>query len=180
MCGFITVTIDYDGHVIRPRRLKIAARTTDTNDELTAPTNIAEHRSFLWLCNIFCRFVPIFACIEAPHNRKINKGQDTPHCIISGQTQDYARLQKKLVSPPILALPDIGCCSLDIDACKFQYRWLFIRKQPDGTVNLLGYWSRSLTTVEQAYETTQHKYLAIVCLCWLYTPILKVHASRSE
>lgn len=46
-CKFFTDTIDYLGHVIRPRRLEIASHKTDTIRGFQPPTLITELRSFL-------------------------------------------------------------------------------------------------------------------------------------
>lgn len=39
---------------------------------------------------------------------------------------------------------------------------MLLQKQPDATTKTAGHWSRSLTTGEQAYDTTQRKCLAII------------------
>lgn len=72
-------------------------------------------------------------------------------------------LQKKLVSPPIVALPNVrGKDTLDIYTCNVQVRFVRIQEQPDGTTKLVGYWSRSVPAVEQAYNTIKRKCCATV------------------
>lgn len=52
-CNFLTATIDYLGHVIRPERLEIASHTTAAIKGLQPPTNDTELWCFLGLCNVF-------------------------------------------------------------------------------------------------------------------------------
>ena len=84
-----------------------------------APTNQMELRSFLEMCNVYRRFVQGFAKIAGPLNKKTGKNQhyelevltDTEHAA-------FEELKRRLVSPPILALPRYRLkYSLDTDAC---------------------------------------------------------------
>lgn len=74
-CSFFTDTINYLGHVIRPRRLMIDADTADAIKKLKEPRIITELCSFLGLCNVFQRFFPSFARKVAPLNHKLHKYQ---------------------------------------------------------------------------------------------------------
>lgn len=74
------------------------------------------------------------------------------------------KLQETLVSPPILALPNTKRKhTLETDACSVQIWCLLSHEQPEATTEPGTYWLKpvSLTKVEQAYDTTQHKFLAV-------------------
>lgn len=63
--------IDYLGYAIRPGRLKIPNTTNVAIKNLNNPTIKAETRSFLGFCNVFCRFLLNFTCVDALSNKKL-------------------------------------------------------------------------------------------------------------
>jgi RNase H-like domain found in reverse transcriptase len=118
----------------------------------------------LGLCNVYRRFVKGFAKIAAPLNILLRKGE-TPQLSPLSPEQVFAfdTLRASLLQPPILALPSIeGTFTLDTDASDHQLGCCLLQKQPDGTQNPIGYWSRGLTSAENNYSTTEKECLAIV------------------
>lgn len=108
-CRFITNTIGYLGHVIRPRRLKLASHATIAIKQLQEPRNVTKLRSYLGLCSVFRRFVPNFARIAASLNRKLRKDQPKEFGTLNDDERCAMKtLQEKLISPPILVLPYAG------------------------------------------------------------------------
>lgn len=59
-CKFFSGTVDYLGHVVRPGRLKVAAKNTGSIAKATYPTTQTELRSFPGMCNVYHRFVRNF------------------------------------------------------------------------------------------------------------------------
>lgn len=74
-CSFLSNTIDYFGHSLRARRLQIARDTTKAFKRLKPRTNFTNPRSLYGLCNVFRRFVSIFARLAEPLNWKLRKDQ---------------------------------------------------------------------------------------------------------
>lgn len=70
--NFFTGKTDYFGHLIRKRRLEIAAHLIKTIKIETTDERTKVH-SFYVLCNILRRFVPNFAGIATPLNQKFKK-----------------------------------------------------------------------------------------------------------
>ena len=163
-CRFFSQTVDYLGHVIRPGRLGVAEKNTESLRNAKLPRTQTELRSFLGLCNVYRRFVPRFATLAAPLNRYLTKGQPP----ILGQLTDDAvdafnALRARLLSPPILALPRReGKLWLDTDASAAQLGCCLLQEQPSGPALPLGYWSRTLNAAERNYSTTERECLAIV------------------
>lgn len=154
-CNFLIGTIDYLGHGLRPRLLKIEAHMTNTIKRLGQPTKIIEHRWCLGLCKVFRCFVSIFAHIAAPHNQ--NKKNQPPHFGASSVGELKAIHEKQA-----------NCChyryshyqtlgpryNLETDACNFQIGFVLLQEKPNGITKPVKYCSPSLTTTKQAYDTT--------------------------
>lgn len=162
-CFFFQESIDYLGHIVRPGKLSVAAKTCEAVQRARPPTTQTELRSFLGLCNVYRRFVPSFARIAAPLNRNLMK--DTPKSfeLNEEQIESYEQLKSCLVKPPILALPRNGFkYVLDTDACDYQVGCVLMQEQEEGPMRPIGYWSRSLNKAERSYDTTQKECLAVV------------------
>ena len=163
-CKFFDASVDYLGHVVRPGQLEVASRTVDAVRQFKTPADQGELRSFLGMCNVYRRFVPNFARVAAPLNQKLKKGE--PFQFDSLNDEEYkafADLKVRLISPPVLALPRHGLrYTLDTDACAHQVGCALLQDQPNGDKLPIGYWSRTLTTAERNYSTTEKECLAIV------------------
>lgn len=108
--------------------------------------------------------MPNFVRIAAQLNRKLDKNQPMHIGALSmDKLKAMHELEKKLVAPQILALPYAGGrYTIDTDTCSVQAGCAVLQKQPGGTTKSDDYWSRSMTTDEQADDTTQHECLEIV------------------
>ena len=86
------------------------------------PRTITDVRSFLGLCNVLRRFVKDFGRIAAPLNAMLKKDRPTTFDDITDNEREvFLELKKRLVSPPVLALPrPNGRYVLDTDACEYQ------------------------------------------------------------
>lgn len=106
-CRFFGDTTDYLGHVIRPKRLKNSSHTARTICELQTLKSFTENRSFLGLCNVFQRFVPIIARTVAPLSRRLRKSQPAVPPPLNGtKLLLLETLKTVLLQTPVLALPD--------------------------------------------------------------------------
>lgn len=177
-CRFFAETVNYLGHVIRPGRLGVAEKNTEALKAAPLPRTQTELRSFLGLCNVYRRFVPRFSAIAAPLNALLCKGMPpnlgclTPEAIAAFET-----LRDRLLSPPVLALPRaVGQMWLDTDASDGQLGCCLLQRQPDDQTLPLGYWSRTLSSAERNYSTTEKECLAIV---WAVTH-LRPYLERTE
>lgn len=93
--------------------------------------------------------------------------------ILANALKSVHELHDKLVSQPRLTIPYTGGrCILYTNAYNFQVKCILLQGWSDGTTELCGYWSHPLTTVKQAYDTTQLECLAIVCSVFMYLPYL--------
>lgn len=105
---FSTNCIDYLGHVTRPARLEVSTRATDAICELKFLTTVTKLRSLSGLCLVFRQFVPKFARVAAPLNKKLFEGQQqTFHWPNEDDISALQMLKVKSVEHPVLALSRI-------------------------------------------------------------------------
>lgn len=85
---------------------------------------------------MFRRFVPNFARIFTPLNRKLEKGQPCnfeTFTLTDAEPAAFEELKRRLVSPPILVLPKRDRkCNMDKDACDSQVGCTLSQDQGDG------------------------------------------------
>jgi Reverse transcriptase (RNA-dependent DNA polymerase) len=105
-CRFFAEAVKYLGHVICPGRLGIAEKNTEALKVAPLPRTQVELRSFLGLCKVYRRFVPLFSAIAAPLNALLCKGMPSNlGCLPPEAIAVFETLRDRLLSPPVLALP---------------------------------------------------------------------------
>lgn len=95
-CNISGKSTDYLETVVRSERYELR-HTTDAIKRLKAPWNVTELKSFLWLCNIFIRFVPSFARVPASFDGKLHKGKPfnrSASCYIKGFSMRWMACDK--------------------------------------------------------------------------------------
>ena len=174
-CEFFRESVDYLGHIISPGKLNVAHRATEAFSKALPPRNVTELRSFLGLCNVYRRFVPNFARLSKPLNRMLEKGHPTEWSdLTDDQLGAFETLKSRLTNPPVLTLPRAGqSYILDTDACQTQVGCVLLQEQEDGSApKQIGYWSRTLSSAERNYTTTERECLAIVWSILMLRPYL--------
>ena len=173
---FFHTEVDYLGHVIKPGALEIAPDMIRSVQEATPPRTVRGVRSFLGLCNVYRRFVKGFSRIAAPLNDLLRKGQPQRwESLEPNAEKAFHALKDTLAKPPILALPRrSGHITVETDACDRQLGAVLLQAQADGTNKPIGFFSRSLTSAERNYDTTERECLAVVWACLLLRPYIEL------
>ncbi|CDF40057.1 unnamed protein product [Chondrus crispus] len=155
---------DYDTHLKNVDRSQKRLPRTQT-----------ELRSFLGMCNVYRRFIDHFAKIAAPLTAMLRKGgPDVLPNLDKEQTTAFQTLKECLISPPVLKLPRLGRpYSLDTDASDAQLGCTLLQTHEDGHRYPVGYWSRTLSSAECNYSTTEKECLAIVWAVQTLRPYLE-------
>lgn len=79
---------------------------------------------------------------------------------------------ENLISPIVRAFSYVEeQMKLGIDVCDVQMGCVLLLEQSDKRTKPVGYWSRSLTSTELVYHTTQGACFAIVCEVLLLRPV---------
>ena len=116
------------------------------------------------MCNAYHRFVKGLAKIVTPLNRKTGNHQPFEFEVLTdGEYEAFMELKKRLVSPPIVALPLYGKkYTLDTEARAYQVGFAILQEQPSSERLPIGYWSPALPDAEKNYTTTEKECLAFV------------------
>jgi len=172
---FFRTTVEYLGHEIKPGRLGVMDANTRALRGAHCPTTRTQVRSFVGLCNVFCRFVPNFAGMAAPLTDLM--GSTAPVLVPPAtplQQQAFDRLKEALTTPPVLALLRRGRkYVLDVDACGTQVGAALLQEQDDGKLQPVAYISRRLATNELPYGVTEKECLAVVWASLKLRPYLE-------
>ena len=187
-CRFFTHTVKYLGHVIPPGTLEVDEVATAALKKAKPPKTQTEPRSFLGLCNFYRRFVPNYLHVAAPLNAFLKKGQPArlPQDLGEEATNAFEELEKRIIAPPVLALPREGLqYEVDIDASDYHVGAALFQVHPSGERKPIGFWSRSLLFAEKNYSTPEKKCLPVVWALQTLRPYLQgekftVHSGQTS
>jgi len=163
-CRFFRRTVELLGHEIKPGRLGVMDARTRALRAAHFLTTRTQVRSFVGMCNVFCRFVSNFARMAAPLTDLM--GSTAAFLVPFAtplQQQAFDRLKEALTTPPVLALPRRGRKDvLDVDACGTPVGASLLQEQDDGKLQPVVYISQRLATNEFPYGVTEKECLAVV------------------
>jgi len=162
-CSIGYTDLDCLGHRVSGMvQLKPHPRQIDAIRDAPRPINKTQVRSFLGLVGFYRKFIPNFAAIASPLSDLTKKGQ--PNKVVWGPPQDKAfrTLKEKLVSAPILTLPDVSRpFILRTDASETGLGAVLLQEQ-DGSKLPVAYSSRKLLPREKNYSVIEKECLAVV------------------
>jgi RNase H-like domain found in reverse transcriptase/Integrase zinc binding domain len=175
-CHFFRRRVNYLRHVIEPTKWSGQATEVDTNLKAKLPRTKTELRAFLGICNVYRRFVPLFATIAAPltgHLRKDSPDffnlEESPNAVAA-----FEHLRSMFTSASTLALPKQGLeYVLDTDATASQLSVCLQQRDEHGLQHPIGYWSRQLSPTERRYHITEKEAYAVYWAVKLLRPYLE-------
>jgi hypothetical protein len=155
-CEFWLEEVGFLGHVISAGGVSVDPSKITSILERKASTNPTEVRAFLGLAGYYRKFVEGFSSIARPLTQLLKKDKKfewTEKC-----EQSFQELKKRLVSAPILIMPDITK-SFDVycDASKLGLGSVLMQ---DGKV--IAYLSRQLRLHELNYPTHDLELAAVI------------------
>jgi RNase H-like domain found in reverse transcriptase/Reverse transcriptase (RNA-dependent DNA polymerase) len=172
-CSFFQEKVAYLGHIVSAAGFEIDQSKTAALRNCRVPTNRTELRSFLGLANVYRRFVQDFAKTARPLTLLLKKEGPETFKLDEAQMNSFCLLKDLLCSAPVLALPRQGCTYvLDTDASGGQVGCV-LQQEQDGQLRPLGYWSKTLSSAEENYSTTEKEALAVVWSVRLLRPYLE-------
>ncbi len=160
-CSFMSPEINYLGHILnasgrRPNQDKVKA----IND-MPAPSDVAEVRSFLGMIRYYDKFVPGLSSAVKPINELLKQNVSWSWGKQQQQAMDFVKA--KLTSPETLTHFDPNLpIVLATDASPVGVGAVIYHELPDGTVKPIEYTSKTLSPAEMNYAQIDKEALSII------------------
>eukprot|EP00731_Ephydatia_muelleri_P004975 Em0002g1151a len=169
-CHLLQTSVQYLGHVISAEGIRTDPQKVACVSNWPVPRTSKELQSFLGLASYYRRFVKDFAHIASPLHALTEKGREW---VWSKECNDaFFDLKKRLVSSPILTLPDFSLpFVLDTDA-NGDGLGAVLAQNVDGVERVVAYASRALSRTENKYCATRREMLALVWAARHFRPYL--------
>ena len=169
-CDFLCPEVAYLGHIfgregVRPNPAKVAAIK-----ELPRPKTVRNVRQFVGLSGYYRRFIENYAKLAKPLADLLKKEAK----FIWGleQEESFCKLRETLCQEPILRYPDFSkTFKLTTDAFTYAIGAVFTQ-ETDKMGMSIAYYSKIMTGIEQRYEVTEKKCLAVVYAINYFRPYL--------
>eukprot|EP00731_Ephydatia_muelleri_P021893 Em0014g484a len=158
-CHLLQTSVQYLGHVISAEGIRTDPQKVACVSNWPVPRSSKELQSFLGLASYYRRFVKDIAHIASPLHALTEKGREW---VWSKECNDaFFDLKKRLVSSPILTLPDFSLpFVLDTDASG-DGLGAVLAQNVDGVERVVAYASRALSRTEKKYCATRQEMLAL-------------------
>lgn len=170
-CQFCRPQLKYLGYVVDGSGLHVDPEKVAAIINLPPPVNVKEIRAVLGTCGWYRRFIPNFASIVAPITNLLRKKQKfewTPTCAAA-----FDKIKECLVSAPIISCPDFNrpFC-VQTDASDYGLGAVLTQDGEDGE-QVVSYISRSLSTSERKFSTTEKECLGVVWAIEKFRPYIE-------
>ena len=159
-CEFIVQKINFLGHVVTTQGITPQSEKTKVIDNLEPPKTVKGVREFLGMASFYRRFVPDFSKVAKPLTNLTRK--DVSYKWTQQCQEAFQKLKAALVSPPILAYPDMTkSFRLFTDASAHAVGALLTQEQ-NGEERAIQYLSHQLNPAQQRYAAIEREAYAIV------------------
>jgi transposase InsO family protein len=169
-CHLMQKQIVFLGYVVSETGIHTDPAKTQCVVEWPRPRHLRDVRAFVGTVSYYRRFISGFSALCRPLHELTRKGVKfvwSEACEVAFNT-----LKEKLVSAPILALPDsVSPWILDTDASQNAIAGVLSQVQ-NGVERVISYGSRLLSKQERNYCTTKLELLSVVHFVKLYRPYL--------
>lgn len=167
--------VEYLGDVLSPRELSVIEKDIVVARPARKPKSQTELKSFLALCSGHRPFVQDYSFVVRSLTKLTRKRRPAQLPVFNEkQTAACEKLQKKLTTTAVLALPKRECqLVMEIDTCGVWVGCFLIHEQSDGHLLWVGYYGRVLTRAEWTYSTTERECLIGAWACFLLRTYLE-------
>lgn len=177
-CQFCKTKLRYLGHVVSQSGIEPDPSKIRAVREYPTPTKLKDVRTFLGLTSYYRRFIKNYATIAEPLISLTRTTDHRPFAWSSMCQQSFDHLRSLLSEAPIIAYPQFDKpFILQVDASDVGISAILAQKliDPDNIKreHVIGYASRTLSSVERRYSATERECLAIVYGCNHFRPYLE-------
>ena len=159
-CHFFRQSIEFLGHIPTPQGLMPNAKQVAAVKDFPVPQNVTDLCRFLSLASYYQRIIAGFARIASLHHltKKTVRWEWTEGC-----QSAFDQLKQSLLNSPVLVYPDFDVdFVMETDACIEGLGAILSQKKSDGKLHPVAYASRSTSSAERHYSTTELETLAVV------------------
>ncbi|KAK8957227.1 hypothetical protein KSP39_PZI000978 [Platanthera zijinensis] len=148
------------GHKISSKGIEVDKAKIETIEKLPPPSNVKAVRSFLGHAGFYRRFIKDFSKITKPLTHLLEK--DAPFIFDENCLRAFSLIKEKLINAPIVIAPnwelpfEIMC-----DASSFAVGAV-LGQRINKNFHPIYYASKTLTTAQENYTTTEKELLAVI------------------
>ena len=169
-CHFGYEELKFLGHVVSSDGIRPDPDKTRAVAAFPTPATKQDVRRFLGLCAYYRRFVPNFSKIAEPLHHLTR--DNVAFVWDTKQRQAFCELQRRLQTPPILGHFDENAdTEVHTDASNIGLGAVLVQWQ-EGIERVIAYASRTLSSAESNYSTTEKECLAVVWAIAKFRPYL--------
>src|SRR6266540_5738255 len=160
-CKFGQRKIKFLGHTIRTDGLRTDPENIGKIINCPIPTDVTRVRKFMGLYNYYRKFIKGLSKLSKPLRRLLKK--DVKFSWGSKKQETFKKLKKILTKTPVLLFPNFDkSFRLCTDISLKGLGAVLEQEDENKNLRLVAYTSRSLTSAEKNYHTTDLKCLAII------------------
>ncbi|MCO5608596.1 hypothetical protein L7F22_062809 [Adiantum nelumboides] len=153
---FFLQEIQYLGHIISKNGIRMDPAKLEVIKDWPTPRNLHEVRSFIGMCAYYRRFIEKFSLIAGPLHDLTKK--NVKYVWTEKRQQAFDTLKQKLISQPVLALPDLSKpFEVQCDACGDCLGAVLLQEG-----HAIAYESRRLSSDEQILGIYEKELLAVL------------------
>ncbi|PAA58172.1 hypothetical protein BOX15_Mlig011037g1, partial [Macrostomum lignano] len=167
-CNLFQKELKYLGHIVGREGIRTDPAKIEAIQSWPTPKEVKELRSFLGLCNYYCRFVKNYAEAAHPLFQLTKKGiQNFREKWTKKHDEAFQQLKQRMTSTEVLAYPEFSenenvRMVLDTDASEDRIGACLGQIQSDGVERPIAYFSRAMKESEKRYPITRKELLALV------------------
>ena len=163
-CVFGVSELIFAGHVLSDKGVSLIKDKVVAIDNISAPKNVSEVKSFLGMVSYCHQFVQNYSTISSPLRKLTCKQQ--PFVWGEEQKKAFQELKDALIQAETMAFYNPSAeTRITVDASPVGLGAILSQQQEDGAYKPIYYGSRSLTDVESRYSQTEREALAVVWAC---------------
>src|SRR6266404_7763913 len=170
-CHMAYDEIVFLGFVVGHEGIKTDPAKIEAIIKLARPYNVKTLQQVLGTFNFYSRFVKNYADIIKPltmllkHDVKFTWGYE--------QQNAFDEVKSIFQDPCLLVAPDYSRSFYVFSDASDYAIGGFVTMSPDGNSDIIGYFSRTLTKIEQAWTTYEKEAIALIEVCEKYSYILQ-------